>query len=133
MLRRGGWLILATLAAFAVMYLPLRLLVPPTPMNVIVLAALLSLLPGWLIMAASLRLAGAAPEVKVLGVILVTLLRMGAVIGGGIVMVSQLPSVREHGAGFIAWVIVFYLATLFVETRMLYIDNSASSDRLPDG
>ena len=37
------------------------------------------------------------------------------------------PSIHDHGFPFITWVVVFYLVTLAVETRLLYIDTTASA------
>jgi len=58
--------------------------------------------------------------------LLATGFRMTAVIVSGVLLYFSLEVVKDHAAPFISWSIVFYLVTLFVETRLLYTEHSGS-------
>lgn len=126
MIRRIGILLLGTVAGFLVMYLPMGFFVGQPPIEIIALAAAICVVPGVLVLVAAQRLRDKAPEVKIVGVLLSTAVRMVVAVGGGVLLYSTVPEIKEHGAPFISWAIVFYLVTLFVETGLLYIDNSGS-------
>ncbi|MCE9532909.1 MAG: hypothetical protein K8T89_17565 [Planctomycetes bacterium] len=123
MIRRIGLLLLSALAGCLVMYLPLSFLVKEPPFLVIVLAAVICLIPGVIVLFAAGRLSEKSPEVKIVSVLLTTAFRMSMTVGGGVLLYIISPMVKEHVSSFVSWSIVFYLVTLFVETRLLYIDT----------
>ena len=126
MIRRVGIFLLGTLAGSLVMYLPMGYLVGQPSIEVIALAAAICVVPGVLVLVAARRLKHKAPEVRIVGVLLSTAVRMVMAVGGGVLLYAVVPELKEHGAPFISWVIVFYLITLFIETGLLYTDNLGS-------
>jgi len=131
MIRRIGILLVGVVLAFLAMYFPMGLLVKEPPLSVIVLAAAICAVPGALVLLAAWQLRDKPPEVKMIGVLLTTAFRMGAAIGLGVLVYYAIPDVREYVSPFISWGLVFYLATLFVETRLLYIDTSGLASQDP--
>src|SRR5262249_46921290 len=105
-------------------FLPMGAMTGEPPLVVVGLAAAVCILPGAFVLLAAERLREQSPEVRIAGVLLTTAFRMVATVGGGALVWGVVGSVREHVLPFVAWGIVFYLATLFVETRLLYIDSS---------
>jgi hypothetical protein len=131
MIRRLGILLIGSLAGFLLMYWPMGVLVKEPPILVIGLAALVCVVPGGIVLAAAWQLRDKSPEVKIVGVLLTTVFRMGAAIAGGVLLYHGVPEVREYVSPFISWGIVFYLVTLFIETRLLYIDSSGQASQGP--
>jgi hypothetical protein len=129
MIRRIGFLLLGAAAAFGVMYLPMGFLVKQPPGLVMALAASVCVVPGMVVLIAAQRLRDKPAEVKIVGVLLTTVFRMGTAIGGGVLLYHSVTEVREHVSPFISWGIVFYLATLFVETSLLYTDSSGPASQ----
>jgi len=126
MIRGIGWLALGTLAGFAVMYLPMRFLAKEPPLEVIALAAAICFVPGLIVLIATRPSVDRPVEVKIISILLATGFRMTAVIVSGVLLYFSLEVVEDHAAPFISWSIVFYLVTLFVETRLLYTEHSGS-------
>jgi hypothetical protein len=67
------------------------------------------------------------PEEKVVATLVAPFIRMILSGGGGVWLYCDWPLIREHGFPFVTWMIVFYLVTLAVETRLLYIDTTAAA------
>lgn len=132
MIRRLGLLVLGTLLGYLLFLLPMRFLVKEAPPAVVAIAALLSVVPGALVLVANARLRDKPAEVKIVAVLLTTVFRMVAVVGGGALCYYTVPAVREHAFPFISWAVVFYLVTLFIETGLLYTDSSGQA-RTPPG
>ncbi len=86
-------------------------------------AAALSLVPGWLVFAALGLYRAAAPAVA--QIVLGLVLRMGVVLGGFLVLKTARD---EFGTwNFTVWLLVFYLASLAVETWCLAGDAARES------
>jgi hydrogenase-4 membrane subunit HyfE len=127
MIRRIAILVLGTAVTFAVFYLPMGFLVKEAPPDVIVWAAMICILPGVVVIVAARRLRDKPPEARIIGVLATTIFRMGAALGGGIVAYDVIPTVREYVNPFVSWAVLFYVATLFIETGLLYIDSSGET------
>ena len=127
MIRRIAILVLGTAAAYAVFFLPMSFLVKDAPAPVIVWAALICVAPGAVVLIASRRLSDKPPEAKIISVLLSTVFRMAAALGGGILVYDQIPLIREHVFPFVSWSVLFYVVTLFIETGLLYIDSSVGT------
>ena len=133
MFRRIAILVLGTAAAWVIFFLPMNFMANEASAEVVVLAAAICLAPGIVELVAFGRLRDKPPEAKIVGVLLATAFRMGAALGGGILLYSAFDRVREQVFPFVSWAVVFYIATLFIETQLLYIDNSASTKTGPSG
>jgi hypothetical protein len=131
MIRRVGILILGTALGYVVFMLPMGFLVKETPLAVVAIAAGLQLATGILVLLGNQSLRDKPPEVKIVGVLLTTVFRMVATLGGGAFCYYSIPLVKEHAFPFVSWVIVFYLVTLFIETRLLYTDSSGQTPSPP--
>ena len=127
MIRRIAILVLGTAAAYAVFFLPMRFLVKEAPAEVIVWAALICVCPGAVVLIAARRLSDKPPEARIVGVLASTVFRMAAALGGGVLVYESMPIVREHVYPFVSWAVLFYMATLFIETGLLYIDSSGDA------
>jgi len=68
---------------------------------------------------------------KVVAALAAPFIRMILSGGAGIWLYADWPLIHDHGFEFITWMIVFYVVTLAVETRLLYIDTTASADARP--
>lgn len=84
-------------------------------------AALLNLVPGWLVFWVSSR--GNSANAPVKAVLFGMGLRISVVLGGVAVIQSIRPFVATRA--FLVWVLVFYLAALTVETVLLVRKQSA--------
>src|SRR5262245_6180842 len=116
MIRRIGILLLGTLAAWLVFYLPMSFLVKEAPGEVVVWSALVCVAPGIVVLIAARRLSDKPAEARIIGVLLSTVFRMAAALGGGTFVYNTVPIVREYANTFIAWAVLFYIVTLFIET-----------------
>jgi hypothetical protein len=126
-MKRLGLLALATLGFWLVAALPAGLWLGGPPLPVSLAAAGACLIPSALTLLLMDRLRKRAPEEKVVATLVAPFIRMILSGGGGIWLYWDWPLIREHGFPFITWVVVFYLVTLAVETRLLYIDTTAAA------
>ena len=131
MIRRLGILVLGTTAAYGVFVYPMSFLVLEAPPEVVLAAALICLAPGAVVLIAARQLSDRSPQARIVGVLIATVFRMAAALGGGIVLYRHIPAVREHVFSFVSWAILFYIVTLFIETKLLYIDSSGSAKSTP--
>jgi hypothetical protein len=131
MMRRVGILVLGTALGYVVFMLPMGFLVKEPPLMVVAIAAGLPLTTGLIVLLGNQRLRDKPPEVKIVGVLLTTVFRMAAILGGGAFCYYAIPLVKEHAFPFVSWVIVFYLVTLFIETGLLYTDSSGQTPTPP--
>lgn len=127
MISRIGIFLLATFAGALIFYLPMQFMVKEPPAEVIALSAAVCVVPGLAVLFAAHQLREKPAEVKIIGVLLSTIFRMVACLGGGVLLYNALPIVKEHATVFISWCVVFYLVTLFIETGLLYTDTSGPS------
>ncbi len=86
-------------------------------------AALLCLLPGWLILFLASRAAVTNPQAFV--VLAGTAVRLMFVLVGVVAVQSFRPHLQFRE--FLVWIIAFYLATLLIETLMLVRPSAESS------
>lgn len=92
------------------------------------IAAVLCLVPGWLVFAAIGLYGVAASPTKQVGIGLA--LRMVFVLGGFLAVKTAFPQLGTRE--FTVWLLVFYLATLAIETRQL-MQGLADSSESPAG
>ena len=108
-----GW----TLALWALAAGPGYLLGGPEVVLLSVPACLLCLVPGALTLFWAGRAAGGSPEGQLLAFVGGILVRLVVVIGGGVSLYLLVPAL--HRPAFWAWVVLFYLCTLALETALV--------------
>jgi hypothetical protein len=133
MVRQIAILVLGTAAVYFICFLPMRFLVKDAPAEVVVWAALICLAPGAAVLIAANRLSDKPAEARIISVLVTTIFRMAAALGGGTAVYELVPEVRANVYPFVAWAVLFYVATLFIETRLLYTDSSAGTKANPSG
>ena len=97
---------------------------------VALIAAAVCLVPASLTLLLIDLLRKRTPVERVVATLAAPFIRMILAGGGGMVLFFVCPLIHDHDRGFpfITWMVVFYLATLAVETRLLYIDTTASAE-----
>jgi hypothetical protein len=115
--RRQSTLIAGTLALWALLYFPARLLSGPEGAIYSLVAALLCLIPTSLTLAWASRPQARTADQQLRLVMGGTGLRMIFVLGVGIELYLALPYFQQ--LSFWAWLLVFYLFTLGLETVLL--------------
>ena len=126
-MRRLGLLAFVTLGIWLAVALPVGQFLDGPPALVTLAAALICLIPASLTLLLVDRLRKRTPEEKVVATLVAPFIRMILSGGGGMALYYWSPLIHEHGFPFVSWVVVFYLVTLAVETRLLYIDTTASA------
>jgi hypothetical protein len=106
-----------TLALWALLAAPSYLRGGPEAVLVSVPACLLCLVPAALTLLWSLRAAGGSPEGRLLAFVGGMLLRLVVVLGGGVALYLLVPPLKRPV--FWAWVVLFYLFTLALETALV--------------
>ncbi|QVL32302.1 hypothetical protein KIH39_26305 [Telmatocola sphagniphila] len=86
------------------------------PWQVPTIATIIVLIPAIISLGLIVWYRQDGPELTLVLMLVGTLLRMGAALGGGILAFYWFPEVREHGAGFAAWGISLYVLSLIAET-----------------
>ena len=109
-----GWLAAAAAGICLVLAIVDRALTGSANLNVLVLAAMLCVAPGCIVLIGQALLGKGEPTVLLLAA---TPFRLLFVLGGTLLVQSLRPDFG--GREFLIWVIVFYLATLLVETVMV--------------
>jgi len=130
-MKRLRLLALVTVGAWLLVALPAGLLLAAAPPLVTLFSAILCLIPAGLTLILMDRLQKRTAEEKVVATLVAPFIRMILVGGGTVAGYYLVPYIHEHGFGFVAWTVVFYLVTLAVETRLLYIDTTASAQAEP--
>ncbi len=120
-MKKIGWLVGSTVGLWAVLVYPAWLLWGDVVWLQSLAALGLCLVPA-LVVLAWLVHAGGAPETQVIAVLGGTGLRMFATLGGGLVLTTTLPELFTNL--FWAWIAVFYLYILAVETLLVLKRNS---------
>ena len=125
--------IAGSIAFWALLALPARFIWGDSALTVSAVAAVLCLVPA----AATFVWAAWAyrqPIEKQLAMVLGgTGVRLFVVLGGAYALNSSVPYLREHETpGFLAWVLVFYLFTLMLETA-LSVSSRPAAEPLPAG
>ena len=111
-----GWLTAWTLGLWALLIVPAQLLAGPTGIAGLTYAALLCLVPGWLVFCIG-SLYGVSSTQAAIVAIGGSVLRLLSVLFGALVVRSVRSDLglRE----FFVWLLVFYMATLLIETLLL--------------
>jgi len=112
---RCGWLTAATAGLWLLLAGPAYFVAGTAGLEGLSIAALLCLIPGWIVLFLEAYVAGGnSPSLLILSG---TVLRLLFVLVGTLVM----QSVHQHlqFREFTAWLLVFYLATLLVETLLV--------------
>jgi len=122
-LRPSALLTAATAGLWLLSAWPAWSLAGRTGLEGLTLAAGLCLVPGWLAFFLSARYRVAKSQVQV--VLLATTMRMLFVAVGTLAARQLRPDLRLRE--FLVWVIVFYLATLAIETALLLKQPSSST------
>ncbi len=128
--RRSGWLTASTALVWLILAGPAHWLSGVTGLEGLTIAALLSLVPGWLVFWGVAVVSGVPGQNgQPMAVLAATVVRLMFVLFGVLVMKSIRPDLglREfHG-----WVIAFYSVLLMVETLLLVrpLSKSASADK----
>lgn len=115
-LSRCSGLLLWALALWLVLLYPAFALGGSDGVEGLTLAAVLCLLPGWLVLAIGSRWGTDSSQAPLL-VIGGSVLRMLFVLGGMLVVQGVREDLQFHE--FVLWLLVFYLGMLAVETRLL--------------
>lgn len=124
-MKRLGLLALVTLGMWLVVAVPVGLWFHGPPVLVTLVAALLCFFPASMTLVLVDRLRKRTPEEKVVATLVAPFIRMILSGGGAMWVYFDVPLIREHGFPFVTWMVVFYLVTLAVETRLLYTDTTA--------
>jgi len=130
-MRRVAWLALSVLVVWLSAGVPAALFLGGAPMAVPLLAGTVCLIPAALTLWLLDRMRTRTPEEKVVATLAAPFIRMTLSCGGGAWVYFDVPAAHDHGAAFIAWMVVFYLVTLAVETRLLYIVTSGQAAAEP--
>jgi hypothetical protein len=120
-----------TLSVWTLAAVPGNLWLDGPPLLVTLVAALVCLLPASLTLMLIDRLRKRSPVEKVVAALAAPFIRMILSGGTGAWLYLDWPLIHDHGFAFIAWMVVFYLVTLAVETSLLYIDTTASAEAEP--
>jgi hypothetical protein len=126
-MKRVSWLAFSVLFVWLVGGVTANLALEGVPVWVPLLAGAICFVPAALTLLLLDRLRTRSPEEKIVATLAAPFLRMSLAGGGGMAAYFAFAPVREHGAAFIAWMVVFYLVTLAVETRLLYIVTSGQA------
>ena len=121
---RCGWLTAATAGLWLLLAGPAYFVANSDGLQGLSIAAALCLVPGWIVLLLG-GLFGRAGSQSVM-VLSGTALRMLFVLVGTLTVQSTLPNLgfRE----FIVWLLVFYLAMLFVETLLVLKQSQSSAE-----
>ncbi len=106
---------------------PAALFVDGAPILVTLIAALVCLAPSGLTLVLLDWVHKRSAEERIVATLAAPFIRMIVAGGGGIALYYLSPLINAHGLSFISWIVVFYLVTLAVETRLLYIDTTYSA------
>jgi hypothetical protein len=120
-----------TLSVWALAGVPASLWFDGPPALVPFSAAIVCLLPASLTLILIDRLRKRAPVEKVVATLAAPFIRMILAGGAAVWLYEDWALIHDHGMAFIAWMVVFYLVTLAVETCLLYIDTTASANAEP--
>ncbi|MBM84097.1 MAG: hypothetical protein CMJ78_26385 [Planctomycetaceae bacterium] len=122
--RQSGLLTLAVFALWAVLAYPAILLAGTRGVEGLSIAALLCLMPGWLVF--GFLALNPSPNQQALAVLFGTVLRLFVVVLGMWVVMS----IRRDFTlmSFQVWIAVFYLETLAVETHLVVKQASTSAE-----
>ena len=118
--RRLGILVMGSLLLWAVLIVPARHFGGDEAIFLSVVALGLCLIPAALTMAWALR-AGTSPEAQLLMILGGTGVRMGIVLGGGLILTRLFP--ESFPSAFWIWLVVFYLFTLGLEMTLLVLGS----------
>ena len=115
-MRRLGFLVLGSLLFWLAILFPARQLGGDQAIVLSAVALALCLAPAAATMAWALR-AGSNPESQLLMILGGTGVRMGIVLGGGMLLTRLFPA--DFPGAFWIWLVVFYLFTLGLEMTLL--------------
>jgi hypothetical protein len=116
-MKQLGFLIAGTLAFWAVVAYPARLLWGDSALLFSATAGLLCLVPTVLTLAWYLKAFHGAPETQLLAALGGTAMRMVVVVGIGMILFHTVPEL--HYQRFWLWLLAFYLFTLTVEITLI--------------
>lgn len=115
-MRRLGILVIGSLLLWVALVIPGRLLGGDEAVFLSSVALALCLIPAVATMAWALR-AGTSPEAQLLMILGGTGVRMGIVLGGGLLLTQLLP--EQFPSVFWIWLVVFYLFILGLEMTLI--------------
>jgi hypothetical protein len=122
-LRSAGVLTAVTVGLWIALAGPAVAVAGPGALEGLTYAALLCLVPGWLVYALAAGPAAPHSNRHVFAVLAGTLVRLFVVLGGALVIRAARPQVGLHE--FLAYLAIFYVAALVLETRTLLRQISA--------
>jgi hypothetical protein len=124
--RRLGFLVAGSLLLWLAVVYPARQLGGDEAVFLSAVALALCLVPAAATMAWALR-AGTSPESQLLMILGGTGVRMGIVLGGGLLLTRLFPD--YFPAAFWIWLVVFYLFTLALEMTLLVRGSKPSEPK----
>ena len=130
MIRRLGILVVATLALWVATVYPAYRLGGPDLAVQGTVAMLLCLIPAAATLAWGLRAQTRPPEAQLAAMLGGTGVRMAVVLGAGYLLYTWVPEL--HALEFWAWLVVYYLATLALEVRLLLAGTGARAAKPPE-
>ena len=121
-----GWLTAVTAAIWLLLAWPAWALAETPGLEGLTYAALLCLVPGWLVFAISSKFRETHAQAAMV-FLAGSMLRLLFVLGGTLVLQSARPALgfRE----FVVWVLVFYMTTLLTETLIVLKQKPAEGAR----
>src|SRR5437879_13591307 len=111
-----GWLAAGTIVLWALLIYPAWLWVGDAVWLQSLAALVLCLLPAWATLLWTVK-AGNAPEKRMVAVLGGTGIRMAVALGGGLALVTALPTM--FSSVFWIWLVVFYMFILTFETILV--------------
>jgi hypothetical protein len=124
--KRVGWFLAVTITAWAFAAYPAQVLGGDTALVYSATAAALCILPTTATILWATWAYRQAPDQQVIMILGGTGMRMGVVLGVGLLLNTMVP--YFSGQGFWVWLLIFYLLTLAVEVLLVVKDRSAISD-----
>ena len=122
---RGGWFTAATLTLWILLLLPAYWVAGPAGLEGLSYSALLCLIPGWLAFWLAKNSDQPGKQAS-LAILASSVLRLLFVLFGTLVV----QAVRSHLGlrEFLVWLIVFYMATLLIETLLVLRTSAGDQD-----
>ncbi len=131
-MRQVGYLLGGGITLWVVLAIPARRLWGDTAAVYGAVALLLCLVPTCLTLWWAARARNGSPEQQMLAVLGGAGVRMFLVLAGALALVQFVPYFQEQ-AGFLVWLLIFYLFTLGLEVALLLADQKPAASRRANG